>query len=82
MTIPMFIELSQQCKIERAVDTPWEYETDTVYEPTWVNAGNIETMSYAGLSRVRMISGEIIWVRETPAEIIEKLAGQPARGGK
>ncbi|WP_338636999.1 hypothetical protein V6L80_00860 [Erwinia persicina] len=82
MTIPIFIELSQQCKIERRVDAPWEYETNTVYEPTWVNAGNIETMSYAGLSRVRMISGEIIWVRETPAEIIEKLAGHPARGGK
>lgn len=82
MIIPMFIELSQQCRIERRVDTSWEYETDTVYEPTWVNAGNIETMSYVELSRVRMISGEIILVRETPAEIIEKLAGQPAIGGK
>lgn len=82
MSMPIFIELSQQCRIEKRVGAPWEYETDTVYEPTWVNAGNIETMSYAGLSRIRMISGEVIWCKETPAEIIEKLAGQPARGGR
>lgn len=82
MSMPIFIELSQQCRIERRVDAPWEYETDTVFEPTWVNAGNIETMSYQGLSRVKMISGEVIFCRETPEEIIEKLTGHPATGGE
>ena len=76
MSKPIFIELRQQCRIERPVDAPWEYETDTVYEPVWVNAGNIETMSWEGVTRVKMISGEVIQCQETPAGIMAKISEQ------
>jgi len=72
----IFIELSQQCQIVRPVDAPWGYETDTVYEPVWVNAGNIEAMSWAGVTRVKMISGEVIQCQETPAGIMAKISEQ------
>ena len=76
MSKPIFIELSQQFQVERRVDAPWEYETDTVYEPVWVNTGNIESMSWSGVTRVKMISGDIIHCQGTLAEIMAKISGQ------
>ncbi|MBO2025513.1 hypothetical protein J4733_07750 [Klebsiella pneumoniae] len=46
---------------------------ETVDEPVFVAAGHIASMYFAGLTILKMISGERIDVKETPEEIIAML---------
>ncbi|HHS9499454.1 hypothetical protein [Klebsiella pneumoniae] len=67
----IFLKLSQKVTIERQGEYGWEPET--VYEPVFVAAEHIVSMYFAGLTSLKMISGERIDVKETPEEIIAML---------
>lgn len=66
-----FIKLSQRGTVERQGKYGWEPET--VYEPVFVAAGHIVSMFFAGVTILKMTSGERIDVKETPEEIIAML---------
>ncbi|HGY4936621.1 TPA: hypothetical protein ACNV2H_004346 [Klebsiella aerogenes] len=66
-----FIKLSQQTTVERQGKYGWVPET--VYEPVFVAAGHIVSMYFAGVTSLKMTSGERIDVKETPEEIIAML---------
>lgn len=83
MSMPIFIELSQQCQVTHYDATEFDGQrTETVFESVFIASDHIVQMFSSGKTRLKLTTGENITVRETPAEIIEKLAGQPARGGK
>lgn len=67
------IKLSQQTAVERQGKYGWE--TDTIFEPVFLSANHIESMSPAGLTYIRMVSGERITVKETPEEIVSLING-------
>ena len=67
----IFLKLSQKVTVERQGEYGWEPET--VYEPVFVAAEHIVSMYFAGLTILKMISGERIDVKETPEEIIAML---------
>ncbi|EPF6612178.1 hypothetical protein RFG51_004831 [Klebsiella aerogenes] len=71
-----FIKLSQQVTVERQGEYGWEPET--VYEPVFVVAAHIVSMTPHGITTVKMTSGERIDVKETPEEIIALLEGEVA----
>ncbi|WP_394743806.1 flagellar FlbD family protein [Escherichia coli] len=68
------IKLRQQTAVERQGKYGWE--TDTVFEPVFLSSNHIESMSPAGLTYIRMVSGERITVKETPEEIIALINGE------
>ena len=55
------------------------WEPETVYEPVFVAAGHIVSMYFAGLTILKMTSGERIDVKETPEEIIAMLTEGAAK---
>jgi len=82
MTNTKFIQLSQACKIKSYDENEFGgLKTETVYESVFISAAHIVSMFSAGTTRLKLSTGEDISVRETPAEIIGMLAGQPARKG-
>lgn len=72
-----FIKLSQKATIERQGMYGWE--TETVYEPVFVVADHIVSMYFAGITILKMTSGERIDVKETPEEIIAMLTEGAAK---
>ncbi|KJP58480.1 hypothetical protein SR71_08535 [Klebsiella aerogenes] len=72
----IFLKLNQKTTIERQGKYGWVPET--VYEPVFVAAGHIVSMYFAGLTTLKMTSGEHIDVKETPEEIIALLEGEVA----
>lgn len=66
-----FIKLSQRVTIERQGKYGWEPET--IYEPVFVAAEHVVSMNFAGITILKMTSGERIDVKETPEEIIAML---------
>lgn len=71
-----FIKLSQRATVEHQGKYGWEPET--VYDPVFIAPDHIESMNSAGLTYLRMASGERIEVRETPEEIIALINGDPS----
>lgn len=71
-----FIKLNQKNTIERQGAYGWE--PHCVYEPVFISADHIESMFFAGLTSIKMCSGERIEVRETPEEIITLLGEMTA----
>lgn len=65
------IKLDQHCTIERQGEFGWE--PGVVYEPIYVVADHIESLFYTGNTNLRMISGDIIKVKESPEEILKRL---------
>jgi len=77
MTIPTFVELTQSCQITHYDATEFDGQrTETVFENVFISSAHIVQMFRAGTTRLILTTGEKITVRETPADIIEKLAGQ------
>ncbi|HBU9134614.1 TPA: hypothetical protein MDT90_004650 [Klebsiella pneumoniae] len=73
----VFLKLSQKVTVERQGEYGWEPET--IYEPVFVAAGHIVSMYFAGLTILKMTSGECIDVKETPEEIIAMLTEGAAK---
>ncbi|EPD1509043.1 MULTISPECIES: hypothetical protein [Klebsiella pneumoniae complex] len=73
----IFLKLTQKIVVQRQGAYGWEPET--VYEPVFVAAGHIVSMYFAGLTILKMTSGERIDVKETPEEIIAMLAEGAAK---
>lgn len=67
----IFLKLTQKIVVQHQGAYGWEPET--VYEPVFVAAGHIVSMYFAGLTILKMTSGERIDVKETPEEIIAML---------
>ncbi|HBV2215183.1 TPA: hypothetical protein MDR63_004726 [Klebsiella quasipneumoniae] len=68
----IFLKLSQKVTVERQGEYGWEPET--VYEPVFVAAEHIVSMYFAGLTTLKMTSGERIDVKETTEEIFAMIA--------
>ncbi|HBT4786581.1 TPA: hypothetical protein MB364_001921 [Klebsiella variicola subsp. variicola] len=68
----IFLKLTQKIVVQHQGAYGWEPET--VYEPVFVAAGHIVSMFFAGVTILKMTSGERIDVKETPEEIIAMLA--------
>ncbi|QLP46790.1 hypothetical protein [Klebsiella michiganensis] len=68
----IFLKLTQKIVVQHQGAYGWEPET--VYEPVFVAAGHIVSMYFAGLTILKMTSGERIEVKETPEEITAMLA--------
>lgn len=73
----IFLNLSQKATIGRQGKYGWEQET--VYEPVFVAADHIISMYFAGLTVIKMSSGESIEVKETLEEIIAMIAAGAAK---
>ncbi|HDK5500345.1 TPA: hypothetical protein PTA28_002416 [Klebsiella pneumoniae] len=72
-----FIKLTPNSTVEFQGKYGREYET--VYDSVFIAPGHIESMTPAGLTYIRMASGERIAVRETPEEIIAMLTEGAAK---
>ncbi|HDY9328356.1 hypothetical protein ACY0I5_19975 [Klebsiella pneumoniae] len=68
----IFLKLSQKVTVERQGEYGWEPET--IYEPVFVAAEHIVSMYFAGLTILKMTSGERIDVKETTEEIFAMIA--------
>ncbi|EPV6913416.1 hypothetical protein ACV9MB_005492, partial [Klebsiella pneumoniae] len=66
-----FIKLTQNSTVE--FQGIYGRESETVYDSVFIAPDHIESMTPAGLTYLRMVSGERISVRETPEEIIAML---------
>ncbi|MBV0142512.1 flagellar FlbD family protein [Klebsiella quasipneumoniae] len=73
----IFLKLTQNTTVE--FQGKYGRETETVYDSVFIAPGHIESMTPAGLTYLRMASGERIAVRETPEEIIAMLAEGAAK---
>ncbi|HHB8215397.1 TPA: hypothetical protein ACN9I9_001646 [Klebsiella pneumoniae] len=73
----IFLKLTQKIVVQRQGAYGWEPET--VYEPVFVAAEHIVSMYFAGLTILKMTSGERIAVKETPEEIIAMLTDGAAK---
>lgn len=67
----IFLKLAQKVVVQHQGAYGWDSET--VYEPVFVAANHIISMFFAGLTVLKMTSGERIEVKETPEEIIAML---------
>lgn len=67
----IFLKLAQKVVVQRQGVHGWESET--VYEPVFVTADHIISMFFAGITILKMTSGERIEVKETPEEITAML---------
>lgn len=65
-----FIKLTMQCSIYQPPSTSAIENTRSAYEPLYVNSDNIETIFDAGITIVRMASGELFNVIEKPEAIL------------
>lgn len=65
------VKLSQQCCVERQGKYGWE--ADTVVEDVWVNPAYIESMSWSGVTVIKMQSGDKISVTEHMQSIIKSI---------
>ena len=72
-----FIKLTQNSTVE--FQGKYGRESETVYDSVFIAPGHIESMTPAGLTYIRMASGERIAVRETPEEIIAMLTEGSAK---
>ena len=68
------LKLSQQCTVEKQDNYGWASET--VYEPIYIFVEHIESLTPAGITYVKMRSGERIQVKENPEEIIALINGE------
>lgn len=66
-----FIKLTQNSTVE--FQGEYGRESKTVYDSIFIAPDHIESMTPAGLTYLRMASGERIAVRETPEEVIAML---------
>ena len=66
-----FIKLTQNSTVE--FQGEYGRESKTVYDSIFIAPDHIESMPPAGLTYLRMASGERIAVRETPEEVIAML---------
>ncbi|MGP6809406.1 hypothetical protein ACTZRB_05075 [Klebsiella pneumoniae] len=73
----IFLKLTQKSTVERQGKYGWVPET--VYEPVFVAGDHIASMYFAGLTILKMTSGERIDVKETPEEIIAMLTDGAAK---
>lgn len=73
----IFLKLAQKVVVQHQGAYGWESET--VYEPVFVAAGHIVSMFFAGVTILKMTSGERIDVKETPEEIIAMLTDGAAK---
>lgn len=73
------LELNQQATVSRQVDSIIGWEDEVVYDPIFVFAEHIESFSFAGLTRIKMASGDSFSVKETPEEIFEMLGSSPSK---
>lgn len=73
-----FIKLTQNSTVEFQGKYGREYET--VYSSVFIAPDHIESMTPAGLTYLKMVSGERISVWETPEEIISLIKGDPSEG--
>lgn len=73
----IFLKLTQNSTVE--FQGKYGRETETVYDSVFIAPGHIESMTPAGLTYIRMASGERIAVRETPEEIIAILTEGAAK---
>lgn len=73
------IELEQQVMIERHDNDGWGRRQE--FQSVWVSPHRIESISVVGITRLRMISGDVIDVRQTPEEILILSFGEPIRMG-
>ncbi len=73
----IFLKLTQNSPVE--FQGKYGRETETVYDSVFIAPGHIESMTPAGLTYIRMASGERIAVRETPEEIIAMLTEGAAK---
>lgn len=69
----MLLKLKEKVKISKPVDSIIGWEDSVIYEPIWINSDHIESMSFVGLTILRMISGQKHEVRSTPEEIVEMM---------
>lgn len=67
------IKLSQRFTVEKQGEYGWE--TESIYDPIFINVDRIETFYFAGLTLIKFSSGDKVEVRETPEEIIALLEG-------
>ncbi|HDZ0565368.1 TPA: hypothetical protein ACXGDT_002455 [Klebsiella pneumoniae] len=68
----IFLKLTQKIVVQHQGAYGWEPET--VYEPVFVAAEHIVSMYFAGLTILKMTSGERIDVKETTEEIFAMIA--------
>ena len=73
----IFLKLTQNSTVE--FQGKYGRESETVYDSVFIAPGHIESMTPAGLTYLRMASGERIAVRETPEEIIAMLTDGAAK---
>lgn len=67
----MMIELKEKVIVSRSVDDIIGWEDSVIYEPVWINTDHIESMSFAGLTILHMVSGKKHEVQSTPQEIMD-----------
>ncbi|EPJ9743118.1 hypothetical protein LQE22_004295 [Klebsiella oxytoca] len=67
------IKLDQLCTVEREGEYGWEH--DHISDPIYIVAAHIESFYYVGNTAIKMISGEVIKVKETPEQIVNLLGG-------
>lgn len=72
-----FIKLTQNSTVE--FQGKYGRETETVYDSVFIAPDHIESMATAGITYIRMTSGDRIEVRETPEEIIAIIAEGAAK---
>lgn len=73
----IFLKLTQNSTVE--FQGEYGRESKTVYDSVFIAPDHIESMTPAGLTYLRMTSGERIAVRETPEEIIVMLTEGAAK---
>ncbi len=73
----IFLKLTQNSTVE--FQGKYGRESETVYDSVFIAPGHIESITPAGLTYLRMASGERIAVRETPEEIIAMLTEGAAK---
>lgn len=69
----MLLKLKEKVKISKPVDSIIGWEDSVIYEPIWINSDHIESMCFAGLTILRMKSGQKHEVQSTPEEILEMM---------
>lgn len=69
----MLLKLKEKVIISKPVDSIIGWEDSMIYEPIWINSDHIESMSFVGLTILRMISGQKHEVQSTPEEILEMM---------
>lgn len=67
----MIIELKEKVIVSRSVDNIVGWEDSVIYESVWINTNHIESMSFAGLTILHMVSGKKHEVQSTPQEIMD-----------